>query len=70
MGRPLTIQPKPQTQKEVLWISDVTAIYGPSTSTLHEMIKHGKIRFLRIGRRIAFRRKDIEAWLKSCEVNI
>ncbi len=47
----------------ILSVSDVTRILHVSRSLLYELVQRGDLPALRIGRRVLFRARDVEAFL-------
>jgi len=61
-------------EKLVLSISEAASLLGLTTKQLYELTRERSrlrksvpIPFLRLGKRLAFRRESLEQWLVACE---
>jgi excisionase family DNA binding protein len=53
---------------ELLTIAQVLKILHVSRTTLYRHLQTGKLKYLKVGRRVLFEKAAVEAWLKSKRV--
>lgn len=58
-------KPRPSIRSDYLTQDEVEQIIDVSRSTLHRLRKDGAIPFVQHGRKILFRREDIDAYLEA-----
>lgn len=52
---------------QLLHAEDVAAILGVSKDWVYAQVNMGKIPYVRLGRRVRFRRESIDAWIETLE---
>lgn len=52
--------------KELLTMDDVVQRYNINKSTLYQMVSRREIKSIKIGKRIFFRKADLDAYVEGC----
>lgn len=55
----------PMKEKDLLTRQDMMTYLSISSATLHRLMKSGAFPYIKMGRRVLFRRADIDAYLEA-----
>jgi len=55
-------------QKRLFNVHQAAAYTGLAVGTLYNLVSRREIRFVKLGRKLLFDHKDLDAWIESCKV--